>query len=115
MLFSKIFAPQRELFQWLRKVTDEVGGKAVMLRGARFESGELNGPGCHGSAVEVVNMGVDGSEVPIELYLSKEPGVTVGVSPTLKALDLRTFLSKYFLAKALSCLPYSFSMVLLSR
>ena len=48
-------------------------------------------------------------------YLSNEPGVTVGVSPTLRLLFLRAFLSKYFFASALSLPAYSFSMTLRSR
>jgi hypothetical protein len=48
-------------------------------------------------------------------YLSREPGVMVGVSPTLRLADLRVFFSKYFLARALSLALYSFSMALRSR
>ena len=48
-------------------------------------------------------------------YLSSEPGVMTGVSPTLRLADLRVFFSKYFLARALSFALYSFSMALRSR
>lgn len=48
-------------------------------------------------------------------YLSREPGVIDGVSPTLRAADLLFFFSKYLLAKAVNFWLYSFSMALLSR
>jgi hypothetical protein len=47
-------------------------------------------------------------------HLSREPGVIVGVSPTLRLLDFFAFFSKYFLARALSFALYSFSITLLS-
>jgi len=51
----------------------------------------------------------------VHSHLSSEPGVIVGVSPTLKLVDFLVFFSKYFLAKALSLALYSFSMALRSR
>lgn len=48
-------------------------------------------------------------------HLSNEPGVMVGVSPTLKLLDLAAFFSKYFFANELSFELYSFSIALRSR
>jgi hypothetical protein len=47
--------------------------------------------------------------------LSREPGVTVGVSPTPRLDDFFAFFSKYFLASAPSLVAYSFSMALRSR
>ena len=43
-------------------------------------------------------------------HLSNEPGVKLGVSPTLRLLDLFAFFSKYFLARAYNLELYSFSM-----
>lgn len=43
-------------------------------------------------------------------YLSSEPGVMLGVSPTLSCELFLFFFSKYFLARALSLALYSFSM-----
>jgi hypothetical protein len=48
-------------------------------------------------------------------YLSKEPGVMVGVSPTLSWDVFLFFLSKYFFARALSLALYSFSIADRSR
>jgi len=48
-------------------------------------------------------------------HLSNDPGVIVGVSPTLKLADFLVFFSKYFFARALSLALYSFSMTLRSR
>ena len=48
-------------------------------------------------------------------YLSSEPGVICGVSPTLRLLDLFAFFSRYFFARPLSLALCSFSMTLLSR
>ena len=56
-----------------------------------------------------------GSEGGRARYLSSEPGVMVGVSPTLREADFLDFFSKYFLARALSLALYSFSMALRSR
>lgn len=50
-----------------------------------------------------------------DCHLSKEPGVTVGVSPTLRLFDFLAFFSKYFFANALSFPAYSFSIKLRSR
>jgi hypothetical protein len=47
--------------------------------------------------------------------LSSEPGVTVGLSPTLRLLLFLAFFSKYFLASAASFALYSRSMALRSR
>lgn len=48
-------------------------------------------------------------------YLSSEPGVMVGVSPTLSCAIFLFFFSKYFFAKALNLALYSFSMTDRSR
>lgn len=48
-------------------------------------------------------------------YLSSDPGVMVGLSPTLKLADFLVFFSKYRFARALSLALYSFSMTLRSR
>lgn len=47
--------------------------------------------------------------------LSNDPGVKVGVSPTLRLLDFLAFFSKYLLAKLYSLPLYSFSIALRSR
>ena len=49
------------------------------------------------------------------IYLSREPGVKVGLSPTLKLLDFLVFFSKYFLASAFNLPLYSFSIAARSR
>ena len=48
-------------------------------------------------------------------HLSSDPGVTTGVSPTLKLALFFAFFSKYFRASACSLLAYSASMALRSR
>lgn len=48
-------------------------------------------------------------------HLSREPGVKVGLSPTLKLEIFLFFFSKYFLASASSFALYSFSMAARSR
>lgn len=48
-------------------------------------------------------------------HLSREPGVIEGVSPTLSCDERLFFLSKCFLARALSRALYSFSMAARSR
>ena len=79
--------------------------------------------------VHVVNEALSGT-IPVSFYplsnlhppcvhpkthLSNDPGVIVGVSPTLKLADFLVFFSKYFFARALSLALYSFSMMLRSR
>jgi hypothetical protein len=51
----------------------------------------------------------------MQSYLSREPGVIVGESPTLRLADFLAFFSKYFFARALSLALYSFSIALRSR
>lgn len=47
--------------------------------------------------------------------LSNDPGVKLGVSPTLRLLDFFAFLSKYFFARAYNFVLYSFSIAPRSR
>lgn len=56
-----------------------------------------------------------GEEGEREIYLSRDPGVITGVSPTLRLVDFLDFFSKYFFASAESLALYSFSIRLLSR
>ena len=48
-------------------------------------------------------------------YHSRDPGVMLGVSPTLRLLDRLAFFSKFFLAKPYNLELYSFSIAALSR
>jgi hypothetical protein len=55
------------------------------------------------------------TETDYQAYLSSDPGVRAGVSPTLSAAVFLFFFSKYFLARADSLALYSFSMPARSR
>ena len=79
-----------------------MNSRNVRMGGGTRERGEepVNGP---------LDTKYDGT------HHSREPGVTVGVSPTLKSVDLRIFLSMNFFASALSLAEYSFSMAERSR
>ena len=63
----------------------------------------------------IVSVIVQQDRIDRSAYLSKEPGVKAGESPTLKLLDLFAFFSKYFFARMASLELYSFSIAERSR
>lgn len=85
------------VLEGLGDLGDEVASEAVVLGGAGLEGGELCGPGGEGSAARGRSAGawlVTKMLSCTQLsYLSSDPGVMAGVSPTPRAADFLFFFS----------------------
>lgn len=114
MALPQLLEPARNEFQRLGYLGDQLVPVFFVFLGSGFEGRQVRGPSGERSTVRVQS--VVQSNAPCQKSnLSREPGVMVGVSPTLKLADFLVFFSKYRFAKALSFALYSFSMALRSR
>ena len=114
MALSQVLVTNGHVLQRFADLLDEFHRISIMLGSTFLECRELSRPGGQRCAGSTASACAKGNSFPTDIHLSKDPGVKLGVSPTLILPVFFAFFSKYFFARRLNLVLYSFSMPLLS-